>query len=139
MKRARNILIAVNAFTVVGVILFVIASNIAMELDAKCSLVEVAHMYCPGCGGTRAVYALLRLDIISAIRYNISVPFGAFVYLYYDIGALVAIISGNDKYWKNQKFILIYIFIGILLLNFLVRNILLWGFGIDVIGDILHS
>ena len=139
MKRARNILIAVNSLTVFGVVLFVIASNIAMELDIKCNLVEMAHLYCPGCGGTRAVYALLRLDILSTIRYNVAVPFGVFVYAYYDIGAIVALVRKNSEYWKNQKFILIYIFIGVLLLNFILRNILVWCFGVDLIGDILHS
>ncbi|MBQ3040390.1 MAG: DUF2752 domain-containing protein [Clostridia bacterium] len=137
MKRLKITFIIVNSLAVVGVIAFVILSSIAMELDMKCTLVEKLHLYCPGCGGTRALYSLLRLDIISSLRYNIAVPFGAFVYIFYDIKAIIALAKRDEQFFSKQKFILIYAFIGILLLNFIVRNILLLGYGIDFIGDIL--
>ena len=35
-----------------------------------CFLNDVLHLYCPLCGGTRAVLALLRLDIPTAFCYN---------------------------------------------------------------------
>ena len=39
-----------------------------------CPSVRYLHIYCPGCGSTRAVEALLRGNILLALRQNISVP-----------------------------------------------------------------
>ena len=137
MKITRRIVIIGNALAILGLIAFLIASKLSIEAGLKCSMVENLHIYCPGCGGTRSVYALLHLDIISSIRYNIVVPFGIFVFLFYDIRAIISVVKKEENFFEKQKFILVYVFIGILLINFVVRNILLWGFGIDLIGDFL--
>ena len=137
MKITRRIVIIGNALAILGLIAFLIASKLSIEAGLKCSMVENLHIYCPGCGGTRSVYALLHLDIISSIRYNIVVPFGIFVFLFYDIRAIISVVKKEENLFEKQKFILVYVFIGILLINFVVRNILLWGFGIDLIGDFL--
>ena len=36
----------------------------------SCIMLDNFHVYCPGCGGTRAMEALLRLDLIQSLRYN---------------------------------------------------------------------
>ena len=38
-----------------------------------CFMNDVLHLYCPLCGGTRAVLSLLRLDLAAALRYNLGV------------------------------------------------------------------
>lgn len=137
MKKLKYALIITNCAVVAGVVIFLIFSKMAMDADMRCALAENAHIYCPGCGGTRALYSLLKLDFLSSLRYNIAVPFIAGVYVYYNIKAIIALVKKDEGFISRQKFIPIYIFIGILILNFLVRNILLWCFGIDFIGDIL--
>lgn len=37
----------------------------------KCPLYVLTHLHCPGCGATRAVYALLHGDWLTAFRNNI--------------------------------------------------------------------
>lgn len=137
MNSTRRTLIIGNTIVFLAVIAFLIISKLSMDAGIKCILAERAFLYCPGCGGTRSLYALLHLDILSAMRYNIALPFAVFVYIYYNIKAIISIAKKRDDFFKREKFILVYVFIGVLLLNFLVRNILLWGFGIDFIGDIL--
>lgn len=36
----------------------------------RCPIYVTTHWLCPGCGATRALYALLHLDIRSALHYN---------------------------------------------------------------------
>lgn len=36
----------------------------------RCMFFEATHLLCPGCGSTRALHALLHLDLQSALHYN---------------------------------------------------------------------
>jgi uncharacterized protein DUF2752 len=36
----------------------------------RCLFYEATHWLCPGCGSTRALHALLHLDVRSALHYN---------------------------------------------------------------------
>jgi Protein of unknown function (DUF2752) len=36
----------------------------------RCMFFVTTHLLCPGCGSTRALYALLHLDLRSALHYN---------------------------------------------------------------------
>ncbi|OAB35296.1 DUF2752 domain-containing protein [Paenibacillus glacialis] len=40
------------------------------NIGIPCVFNELTGFYCPGCGITRAVLSLLRLDVIQAFRYN---------------------------------------------------------------------
>ena len=37
----------------------------------RCPIHAVTGWYCPGCGGTRAIWALLRGDVVGALRDNL--------------------------------------------------------------------
>ena len=100
----------------------------------ECVFRKVTGLICPGCGGSRAVLSLFRLDIVSAIKYNIAVPFGIFVYLYYNIRGIIAAKTKDSEYFYKQKYILCIVWAVILMLNFIAKNILLWGFNIDFMG-----
>ncbi len=51
----------------------------------KCPVATLTHRPCPGCGSTRAVLALLHLDVAGAFRFNPVAPIVAVC-----IGVLVA-------------------------------------------------
>lgn len=136
LKRKKNLIIA-NICVVICITLFVIISHILIRNGLyKCSLLEKLHLYCPGCGGTRAVYALLRLDVLSSLIYNPLVLIGGIVYAYYNIRAFIAIKKNDEQYFINQKYILLLICVALVFIYFIVRNILLLN-GIDLIGDVL--
>ena len=63
-------------------ILIVLKYNIGIP----CILHELTGLYCPGCGGTRAIISLMKFNPYQAFRYNslvtIIIPF-AFIYLIY--------------------------------------------------------
>ena len=133
MNKTLKKLIIANIAVLLFVIGFVIYSKYFTGKDGYvCSLYTATHLYCPGCGGTRALYALARMDIISAIRYNIAVPFGVFVYLYYNVRGFIAAIKNNNEYFAKQKYILCIVLAAVLVLNFIVKNMLLLIWGIDI-------
>lgn len=90
------------------------------------------HIYCPGCGGTRAVEALLRGRILQAVWYHPAVPFAAV-----SIDAYLA----SQSIWRlrvRRGMVLRYsdkwlrAFILLLAVNCLTRNLLWFGFHISL-------
>ncbi len=133
MNKKVKILLITNIIVAITVVGFIIIAKYLMGRgDYGCNFYTLTHLYCPGCGGTRAVFSLLRLDIISAVRYNIAVPFGIFVYLYYNIRGFVEAYRKNDEYFKKQKYILCIVWAFVLVLNFVLKDILLLAWGIDI-------
>ena len=135
-KRKRNFII-INVTLIASVFCFAIISSILADTEIfKCVFLNKLHIYCPGCGGTRAVYALLRFDLLASLIYNPIVPLGALVYAYYNIRAIIAIRKKDEEYFLKRKYTLLIILAGILIAYFIIRNILLFN-GIDLIGDVL--
>ena len=63
----------------------------------------------------------------------------AVIFLDIDLRATVSVIKGNPRYLKSFPSKLFFIIPAVILINFVVRNILLFGFGIDLLGDILKG
>ena len=90
-----------------------------------CAFLETTHLYCPGCGGTRAAEALIQLDLLSSIKYNAIIPVGFLLFLYYDIRFFASILKNDMSFFKNNKYIPIVIFAIFLLVYFILRNVFL--------------
>lgn len=131
MNKVCKRIIIINIVVAVLVAGFVVVTLLLKDREKmQCAFYSLIGLYCPGCGGTRAVYSLLRLRIFDAIKYNITVPFGAFVYIYYNIRAFIAGLKNDTEYFKNQKYPLCIVLVAVLLLNFVLKNVLLLFFGI---------
>lgn len=62
-----------NLLVVAGIALAVVLYEFPPETHGfypTCPFYHYAHLYCPGCGATRAVSALLHGRVLEAIRYN---------------------------------------------------------------------
>ena len=105
------------------------------DFMTKCVAVRFLHLYCTGCGGTRAVGALLRLDVLGAFRLNPFVPVAAGLFIYYDLRAALAIARGEKLVVKvhNAVWILLAVFLIAMTVG---RNAALVYFGYDPIGDL---
>lgn len=100
---------------------------------AGCAMLKATGLYCPGCGGTRSVGALLRGDIIGSITYHPAVICGVILFLVYFISqTLMRLTKGKIK-GVSMKPIYLYILLAIILVNFIVRNVLLLAFGISTL------
>ena len=109
--------------------------------EEPCGLVQIYHLYCPGCGGTRAVAALLRLDILGSLIAN-PIPLYAGILLVHTWISLLhnIIVSrpGNPspKLWDILKTWEMWGILVVVIGNFILRNILLVAFNIDLLGDV---
>lgn len=144
MKRRTKritIFILINFAVLAAVIFIAIYKKFSADTGADplgmCVMHDVFHLYCPGCGGTRAVMLLARLDIVGALMSNPVVPYFAGLYLYLTIRAVPAIIRDADKiiYWNTA---LTWVSAGLPIAVFVIRNILLVFWGVDTIGDLGH-
>ena len=97
-----------------------------------CVLWSVFGLYCPGCGGTRAVAALLQGDILKSLWYHplvlyTVVLFGGFVLTQ----TLARMHVPKIKGWRFHAWQL-YGAVVILFLNMIIKNILLLCFHITL-------
>ncbi len=90
-----------------------------------CPIKTLTGFYCPGCGITRMLLALLQLDIYKAFRYNpvvfIMLPIG--LYLYID-----NLIRKDKSLYKKIPEKFWYIIIIILIIYGILRNIPMFSF-----------
>jgi hypothetical protein len=140
LRQERKAFIWVN----IGMILCLTAaliwehSSLSEQLPAACAVHDIFHIYCPGCGGTRAVYLLLHGHPIQSFFYHPIVLFVAVLLAEYEVGAVVTLLRKNGKRYYVLKDWFCYIALGIIIGNWVVRNILLLCFHMDYIGDLLQ-
>ena len=96
-----------------------------------CHFARRAHLYCPGCGGSRALFALLRFDLLGSLIANPAVLFGGATVLYYEIALLRYARGGRVSATPAIAYA------ALILITFFVRNILLVACGIDPLGDLI--
>lgn len=86
-----------------------------------CIIRRFYGIYCPGCGGTRAVRAFLQGQFVDSFLYHPIVLYVAVIFLYCLL------------FRKKPKVTYLYIALGIVILNCIVRNVLLLVFHIETI------
>ena len=98
------------------------ADGVVAAKYSGCMFHTMTGFYCPGCGGTRAVVALLHGDILMSFYYHPLVPYSVFVYLLYMVThTLQRLKIKNIKGLRfHEQFF--YVAIAIILLNFIIKN-----------------
>ena len=140
MKRRalRNYLvvhIAVLAFA----LLFRLAIHITSRFENPffgCLIHDRLFLYCPLCGGTRAVDALFRLDFALALRCNPLVVFLVAIVIVLDVIALIRILRGNEDPLPIPRW-LWTLLLALLLAYAVLRNYLMIVYGYDPLGDLI--
>ena len=100
-----------------------------------CLMIKIFKLYCPVCGGTRALNAILHLDFISALKYSPLCVFLAASVAYFDVRAFVAIVRNEKRILRIGKSFAVA-FAVIVILTFVLRNFLLVFYGADPLGDL---
>lgn len=121
-----------------ALVVVIIAGIFLCTADAKgvklpdCVFNKITGLYCPGCGGTRAVRALLHGHFLKSIWYHPFVAYGVVVYTVFMVSHTIRkFINHNVKGMKYRNEY-IYIWLIILILNFIIKNFLLIKFGITL-------
>jgi len=108
-----------------GSVYFYLGTRINFSIP--CLFHSFTHLYCPGCGMTRAVFSLISLDFVQAFFYNPFVYVLVFI-IFYSFGMelyyLVKKKMKNVVYPKK----LMYVLLVLLLIFGVLRNIPGWEF-----------
>ena len=76
-KKRLTVVVLLNA---TALILALIYRELFYESEAtECIFHSLTGFYCPGCGNTRSVMALLRFDFLTSLGYNVAPLFGGII------------------------------------------------------------
>lgn len=95
-----------------------------------CMLRELTGYYCPGCGGTRAFFSLLRGDILKSLYYNPIVVYAAVVMLCLLVRVIRFKIVEEDTNRALLPAWVFYMALIIVVANFLIKNLAILLFGV---------
>jgi hypothetical protein len=88
-----------------------------------CPLYSMTGIYCPGCGMTRAVHALLQGDIAGAFHFNAIFPLYAFLFGYFILSGMLTVARGYGLTYKIFRPWMMFGFLGLTLAFAVMRNI----------------
>lgn len=97
--------------------------------QSECAFWYFWGIYCPGCGGTRAVIALFEGKILKSLWYHPLVVYSATIYLMYIISHSLNRIGVYRIKGIRFRIGFLYGAVAILVLNCIVKNMLkfIWG------------
>ena len=108
-----------------GIIVFSFTPLKLSDIIPRCSFHYVTGLYCPGCGGTRAVISFISGKWIKSFFYNPFVPYCGILYIMYMAKGTFSVITKGRHDFMKFKYGYIYVGIAVLLIQFVVKNILL--------------
>ena len=139
LKKLLLILIILNLSLILFAVFYTLAvkSLEGTENEISCIVQKTLSIYCPGCGGSRSLRALLSFDFVKSFVLYPPILISAVAVLDYDVRLFVAIIKKKASLLTSYKFKIFLIIPISIILTFLIRNLLLLGFGIDTVGDLI--
>lgn len=130
-KRTDDILYKIGMILILLMILFFLAARIfpinKIIFQWRCIINFLTGYYCPGCGGTRAFYHLLRGNIIASVKTHPVIIYGAGMFILYMASNTIEKVT-KGKVAIGMKYKDYYIWIGFILLiiNFICQNIMIF-------------
>ncbi len=91
-----------------------------------CYIRKATGFYCPGCGGTRAVRAFLQGRWVLSAYYHPFVPYCGILYLVFMIRGTLCMLTRGKSPWMIFRYGYLCGGAVLLVLQFAVKNILLW-------------
>ena len=93
---------------------------------------SLTGLYCPGCGGTRAVVFLLHGDFLHSLVYHPFVPYAFVLCTWFMISQTIERLSkGRLRIGMHFREVFLWIALAIIIINFIVKNAALLFFQID--------
>lgn len=85
-------------------LLYLIAVFVAKYVPLPpCITYTVFHIYCPGCGMTRSVIALLKGEVLLSLRQNIFILLGIIIVFLYYIELIFRVFGKNIRFPIHSK------------------------------------
>jgi len=110
-------------FILIYVILKIFLKIDLIDYASGCVFNKYTGLYCPGCGGTRSIFALIRGDILRSVRLHPVVPYGVILGGWFMISQTIQRITrGEIKIAMHFRMIYVWIALALVLINFLWKN-----------------
>jgi len=93
------------------------------KIFPACPMLSLTGFACPGCGMTRGFHALLHGDVVTALDFNILVPFYAVAFLYLFASLVLLAVRGKGLPFKFVSPVALFGFLFVSILFGVVRNI----------------
>jgi hypothetical protein len=122
------LIINISVITVSLIYNFLFEKNIV----GSCSFHDLLGFYCPGCGGSRSLNALLSFNFIKSFVFYPAIPVTSLIILYVDVLLFMSFIKNRNFLTLIRKWMFISV-CAVIILNFIIRNILLLS-GIDLLA-----
>lgn len=137
-RTRRRAFVCGHAALVLCVLLFFLYRFVVELLPegmTGCVMHDYLFLYCPLCGGTRAVAALLRLDLVGALAHNAFVVLLLFLFLVLDVLAWIRFAKREYPLFRIPAWAWVALAVSLLAFGIL-RNCLMIAFGFDPMGDL---
>lgn len=121
-------LVALGIF-IVAVLLYVTTGFSVLNIGWRCMFNRVTGYPCPGCGGTRSLRALYQGDILRSLYDYPPLLFGIIVYLIFMVRCFLYRRFGIKKSRDGAVVKYIYIFVALILIQWMVKMIAQFAFG----------
>ena len=122
-----------------GIILFAAAALFFIKRGGDlhqvlpmCSFYRLTGYYCPGCGGTRAVAALLKGHPMQSLRCHPFVGYGVLISGAFWLRRTLELITKKRLEIIRLKPLYLYTALVIVILQWIVKNVLLYTQGIGI-------
>ncbi len=124
------------AFALLYALAFWLAERAGLSVF-HCRISAAIGLYCPGCGGSRAVLSLCRGRVFEAFLLYPPIPIAAACLLVADLRMALFLLGRGHMPSRRFGLAVLILCVGSVLLQCVVKNALLFH-GIDVLGDILR-
>lgn len=99
-----------------------------------CVFHSVTGAYCPGCGGTRAVKALLAGDLAASFRFHPIIVYTVFIIVLEFVTWLLArLLKKPELHVKHYNFF-VYLGIGVIMINWIFKDVMLLVYRVDLLA-----
>lgn len=124
MRRSLVIVLVIAALMVLGFIYYALDPS-ASSVFPRCAFLSLTGYKCPGCGSQRAIHALLHGDVAGAFRFN-ALLFIAVPWIALCLFAEGQRVRNPRLYARLNAPLLIWLFLALVLIWWLLRNIFNW-------------
>lgn len=123
----------------IGIILFAAAASFIVtrgvnlhQMIPICFFYRLTGYYCPGCGGTRAVVALLHGHFLQSLRCHPFVGYGAILLSTFWLRKTLELITKKRLEVIRLKPLYLYAALAIVIVQWIAKNVLLYTQGIGI-------
>ena len=111
----------------IGLLFFHVMGYTAETFLPGCYLYRLTGYYCPGCGGTRAIRALMHGHVLSGLRMHLFVVYTVFMmFLFLSTYTLHYVFPERSFPRLRLRPLYFYAAIALILINWILKNILIY-------------